>query len=125
MTQIRIFNAVAERGYMDTTRWTRDQLIAQQTVKLIEELGEMAAHVGVYGMSEVNEVLSLVERTGESAKRTLDEEPFENPRVDLDGLRHELADIQVVVFCLASLLDVDVVGDAWTKAVNDISRGVR
>ena len=124
MTQLQIFNAVAERGYMDTTRWTRDQLIARQIIKLIEEIGELADHVSAESQSEVNACLSLMQETGLAARKAFDYSRFEHPMVDLAKLRHELADVQIVIFCLAALLDVDVVGDAWTKAVNDISRGV-
>jgi hypothetical protein len=38
--QQEAYQAVEKRGYLDPEKWTKDQLIVRQILKLAEELGE-------------------------------------------------------------------------------------
>lgn len=73
-----------------------------------------------------------LDEAGYDAKWAFDNYEWTNTTIaDLDQAKKELADIQVVVFCLAEALaemtgrPFDVTRAAFDKATQDIERGVR
>jgi NTP pyrophosphatase (non-canonical NTP hydrolase) len=124
--QEQVYDLVAQRGYR--AQWTTREFIARQVAKLAEELGEAARVVELPGR-----LGNLITATGIIAGYTFDQqgEWYELTNVDVDALQTELADIQVVVFCLAQALtelagdDYNVVRAALAKATTDVLRGKR
>jgi len=125
--QQQVARAVAQRGYRDG--WTAEQFAARQVCKLAEELAELGAH---FRGNHQYTVEVQLEQLGIDAKLAFDEGNWtnaevRNPRAALE----ELADVMVVVFCLAEALGemlnerVDVVALAMAKANTDMVRGVR
>lgn len=120
---------VARRGYREG--WTAEEFLARNIAKLQEELAEASEHVPV---STLNDALRTV---GDFARFVFDNHDKrlwavgEIPAEDLKALRSELADCQVVLFCLAGAVgDIederfDVVSAALSKAIADWKRGVR
>ena len=128
--QERVYACVEMRGYLDPAKWTKDQLIVRQIVKLIEELGEAAQLVEVTPsqrplLSFTNGVLERMQKVGREAKRSFDEQLFDGPNILPDSLRAEITDIQVVLFTVAELLGFDVVEAAQEKAAADVARGLK
>lgn len=113
MTQIQVYNAM--KG-VNTEKWTRPQLILHQVIKLAEGLGKLAGHVSVEKKGEVSVCLSILNDAQISAGEALAQGPFESPQADLESIRRELTNIQISVYCLASLLDIDVMNMAWKEA---------
>jgi NTP pyrophosphatase (non-canonical NTP hydrolase) len=124
--QEEVYQAVKDRGYLDTEEWSRDQLIVRQVVKLIEEVGETGASVTVENeeLGNPGELLCDAVNVGASAKRVFNVSKLNKPYIWTYSLISELADIQVVVFVLAELLGVDIVELARGKACADVDRGV-
>jgi NTP pyrophosphatase (non-canonical NTP hydrolase) len=122
--QEEVYQAVAGRGYLNPEKWSKDQLIARQVVKLAEELGEMAEHVHGEEFSALHGLLTKVIKVGRIAKIVFDRDPFEEVIIDKNDLRGELADVQVVTFVLATLLGIDIDEEAHIKATLDVPRGV-
>jgi NTP pyrophosphatase (non-canonical NTP hydrolase) len=120
--QEEVFKAVAARGYLDEKKWSTDQLIVRQVVKLIEEIGELSHKVETGHADKW--ALLYVELIGKYAKEVFDNGPFKNPSYDKAIMKSELADIQVVVFVLATLLGIDSGEEARIKATKDVPRGV-
>jgi NTP pyrophosphatase (non-canonical NTP hydrolase) len=120
--QEEVYQAVKDRGYLDTEEWSRDQLIVRQVVKLIEEVGELSRKTDT-GHADRWALLYAV-ALGEYAKAMFDNGPFNNPSYDTGILKHELADVQIVVYVLATLLGIDIDEEAHIKATLDVPRGV-
>ena len=127
--QARVAAAVARRGYR--RGWTPVAFFARQVVKLQEELGEvveaMAWRMPIHAAARIlaaADVARLEFRIGHDWPR---EDP---PREVLEKLREELADLQVVVYNMATALgemlgeDVDSGREAAAKAERDVERGV-
>jgi NTP pyrophosphatase (non-canonical NTP hydrolase) len=120
-----IAEMVAQRG--DREGWTPEQFIARQVCKLAEEVGELAQHVDLPGR-----LGPLMVSTGTIARWTFDQD-----QTWQDGgtscaphaLMAELADVQVVVFCLAEELarvtgeDYNVVERALVEVAAGTMRG--
>ena len=118
---------VAQRG--DREGWTPEQFIARQVAKLAEEVGELAQHVDLPGR-----LGPLIASTGTIARWTFDRDEMWCEHGTLctsHALMAELADVQVVVFCLAEELarltgeDYDVVERALVNVAADTMRGKR
>jgi NTP pyrophosphatase (non-canonical NTP hydrolase) len=124
--QEEVYQAVKDRGYLDTEKWSRDQLIVRQVIKLIEEVGETGASVTFENeeLGNPGELLCDAVNVGASAKRIFNVSKLNKSYIWTYSLISELADIQVVVFVLAELLGVDIVELARGKACTDVSRGV-
>ncbi len=126
--QRQVYENVANRGYMDA--WQVGQLIWRQICKLSEELAELAFYAPVQ-----HRWRELQMQTGHCAGVSFDftnmwynkDGPLPYPDEDVrEKMLGELADIQVVVFCLAELLGVEDIGRlAAEKSAADIARGVR
>lgn len=143
--QNAVFEAVAARGYV--TGWTQTEFIHRQLWKLQEELAELFDAAGYNELHDldsseacdaIDEIGGKVEEAGGTA---YDYFTYKNPDLyallpklvmDPKQFGDELADLQVVVFCLAEMLralpglaDFNVVDHALAKARIDIRRGVR
>jgi len=118
--QEEVANAVVARGYLKG--WSRKQFVARQAVKLAEELGELTQYL------RLPAVMSRTLRTlGDLARKVFGDQQLwlTADVINVKAAQQELADIQVVVFCMAQALDFDVVQAALAKATSDIERGVR
>jgi NTP pyrophosphatase (non-canonical NTP hydrolase) len=121
-----VYNAVSERGYRDA--WTGGQFAARQVAKLIEEVGELAKWFDIDGTWR-----NMLRITAASAKRQFDSAwAWDNAGIgQIENAKQELADVQVVVFCLAEVLGevsgepFNVAAAALGKSRGDIDRGVR
>jgi NTP pyrophosphatase (non-canonical NTP hydrolase) len=122
--QEEVYRAVEDRGYLNPEKWSNDQLIIRQIVKLIEELGELSWNTRVRVSDRATYVLMRAENLGKFAKEVFDSGQFIEPMYDKTMLKRELADIQVVVFVLATLLGIDSEEEAWHKATKDVPRGI-
>ena len=132
--QKQVYEQVARRGYREG--WTPEQFAARQVGKLQEELGELAEKVVFFGGYEnpLDEDLQwVIQRAAAKARERFDQEtPWHTAGV-LEDLRDELADCQVVLFCLAEAvnemagetLDFDIARAAIEKAIVDQKRGKR
>jgi NTP pyrophosphatase (non-canonical NTP hydrolase) len=118
---------VAQRG--DRGGWTPEQFIARQVCKLAEEVGELAQLVDLPG-----QLGPLIASTGTIARWTLgQDQTWQDGGTSCapHALMAELADVQVVVFCLAEELarptgeDYDVVEHALVNVAGDTMRGQR
>lgn len=129
--QARVALAVAKRGYR--RGWSGDQFLGRQLAKMMEELGEAGAHLAGCVPFDLMERL---QNLADQAKMYFD---TGNPQDwggylnedDFLSLADELADMQVVLFNMASVLGelagepLDVVKMALEKAERDVARGVR
>lgn len=119
--QTAVAQAVAARGYRDG--WTPEQFLARQFPKLIEELGEASECL------TWDELHNVFQEIGEVCRLMFDDreswEPMQPTITDKKKLGDELADVLVVLFCMADIAGVDVIQAAVNKAVSDVSRGVR
>ena len=116
---------VAQRGYREG--WTPEQFIARQVCKLAEEVGELAQHVDL-----PRRLGPLIVSTGTIARWTFDQTwQDEVTSCAPHALMAALANVQVVVFCLAEDLarltgeDYDVVERALVNVAGDTMRGKR
>ena len=125
-TQETVADLVSERGYREG--WTPAQFIARQVAKLAEELAELACHVRMpVALTRSIALLGLV------ARKCFDDESIwpKSTSCAVWPTQEELADIQVVVFCIAEALGeasnkpFDVSEAALEKARADAIRGVR
>jgi hypothetical protein len=155
--QSEVYNSVVDRGYREG--YSAEQFIARQVAKLQEELWELAQRIDL--PIQVYRTIELAGKTSkewfDKGKFSLDDtscatielagktskEWFDKGKFSLDdtscavwGLQQELADIQVVVFCLAEELSkmqsaqggvkrVDITKLALDKARKDVQRGIR
>jgi len=116
---------VAARGYRDG--WDFEQFVARQLAKLTEELGESLDQIGGLEWWDDLQWLTPGSDAGLKARRVFDDKAaWESVYLkDLDKLRAELADMQVVIFAAAEALGLDVVQAAIDKSAADVVRGVR
>jgi NTP pyrophosphatase (non-canonical NTP hydrolase) len=122
--QEEVYQAVKDRGYLDTERWSRDQLVVRQIVKIGEELGESAEHVSVHRNNNLHQLLLDYADAGKGAKSVFNHGLFDGLSVNKDDMKEEVADIQVVVYVLATLLGIDSGEEARKKATRDAPRGI-
>lgn len=129
--QQRVVGSVCQRGYLDG--WTYAQLAARQICKLQEELAELSACVTPSPFLEGEAFAFNLQKAGAFARRLFDiraEWGYE-PTADIDALKKEAADMQVVLFCLAASIEgltnqpFDIVAAAVEKSTSDEKRGVR
>jgi hypothetical protein len=129
--QSEVYNFVVDRGYREG--YSAEQFIARQVAKLQEELWELAQRVDL-----PIQVYRTIELAGKTSKEWFDKGKFslDDTSCAVWGLQQELADIQVVVFCLAEELSkmqsaqggvkrVDITKLALDKARKDVQRGIR
>lgn len=126
--QSRIAQNVIDRGYAEG--WTPDQMVCRQIAKLVEELGEAVAHLCTMGEFLNHPVAFWADAMDFAARRA--KIHFDSKNTwddvyldDLDALRTELADIQVVLFVAAHFLGFDITQAALDKSNADVKRGVR
>lgn len=128
LPQQLVAEAIRARGYR--AGWTPAQFAARQVTKLTEELSELARYVEVDDLDYVVWLWDLRD-VGELAREAFDNGSWDGVVEDVERVKDELADIQVVVFVLADVLgemsggEFDVVKAAMCKSAKDISRGVR
>lgn len=127
--QRRVRGVVEARGYF--RGWSGRQLALRQAAKLVEETAELGQAVQGYLPPAL---WSLLEGAGSMARWHFERGYWVDVNFDADTLRtmvRELADVQVVVWCLAEVLgellgeQVDIGGVAAAKAEADVERGVR
>ena len=135
--QKQVYENVAARGYMEG--YSDQELAARQIAKLAEELGEAAAHF--FGLPDIG-IKATIPTVGELISFVGDICGYVFDRTDqwkgcgvlpseIENLKSELADIQVVLFCLSQSVarmtgePFDVVQAALDKGKGDIERGVR
>jgi hypothetical protein len=129
--QSEVYNSVVDRGYREG--YSAEQFIARQVAKLQEELWELAQRIDL-----PIQVYRTIELAGKTSKEWFDKGKFslDDTSCAVWGLQQELADIQVVVFCLAEELSkmqsaqggvkrVDITKLALDKARKDVQRGIR
>ena len=125
-----VYSAVEDRGYVKG--WSLKVFFIRQVVKLVEEIAELCSHVRYEG--PVDELLLDVMKLGLRAHRLFDDKSLwdrEMAIVVADSLCEELADAQVVLFCAAETFsrmeneEFDIIKSAASKAIGDITRGVR
>ncbi len=127
--QTEVAQHVKDRGYRDG--WTLEQFILRNVAKLQEELAEVSQTVVAPGPWLLDEAIL---RAGETARLTFDNKKVWRSDIDVldvEALRGELADCQVVLLNLASAVEelserhFDVVLEAVRKSKADVERGVR
>lgn len=129
--QSEVYNSVVDRGYREG--YSAEQFIARQVAKLQEELWGLAQRIDL-----PIQVYRTIELAGKTSKEWFDKGKFslDDTSCAVWGLQQELADIQVVVFCLAEELSkmqsaqggvkrVDITKLALDKARKDVQRGIR
>lgn len=121
--QLAVAQAVAARGYR--TGWSKSEFVIRQVEKLIEEVAEIAGEVPLAPDLDVE-----IGVAGERARNIFTRQkpgfsPGEPDEEQVAAVQKELADLQVVIFCLADELGFDVQQAAFDKATKDIQRGVR
>lgn len=130
--QDEVAAAVTERGYR--AGWTAGQFAARQIAKLQEELGELAELTATDAFYLKPWWLPHVREAARKCKWAFDsaEHWWKHAIIaDVERAKEELADLQVVIFCLADALGeisgepYDVVQAAVEKAQEDVERGVR
>lgn len=129
--QKRVYQAVEERGYR--RGWDTGQFAARQVLKLGEELSELAAHF-FFPRTDFYSANQEFDKTGWLCKKIFDrgERLLGIRGANKEELiKSELADMQVIIFCLAEVLkqmtgeDFSVIDAALEKSQADIKRGVR
>jgi len=133
--QEQVAEAVAARGYREG--WTAEQFAARQVAKLAEELGELQCVFFLSGKRNWggDSLEHAIDDVGAFASERFNDRHDWNDARPVPGAlataRAELADIQVVVFALASALSeidgepFDVMQAALDKATADVERGRR
>ena len=152
-TQRRIYEAVKARGYRDA--WTPEQFIARNVAKMLEELTEFAEPIRLVdvdeerlpsyvGLDELGNPSNLdfpLDRLGLLAGLLFDDAVLweksgitayeDTPGYWHGVMREELADMFVVLSCMAEALSeitgepVNLADLALAKAERDVERGVR
>jgi len=124
----------AQRKVYEAVESSRKQLTAQQfatrqAVKLVEELSELSAGMGTSLPYEMRRKLMLI---GLPAREEFDHLGYSLHasawgQYEIQKIKDELADIQVVVFCLAQALEeldgtpFDIIQEAMDKSTSDIA----
>ena len=123
--QDEVVKAVGARGYREG--YTDDQFAARQVAKLCEELYELSVSIRQFGNGVPSNWELCLEEAGYMAQQDFDDDKAWDLAEILFPVAaaSELADMQVVLFCLADVLDEDVVELAREKAARDVERGVR
>ena len=129
--QATVYQNCVKRGYRKG--WTAEQFLARQILKMQEELGESSQYFALNSIA----IFSSIAHTGKRAQKKFDDgryglfgEDFAHPSV-VDGFKKELADMQVVLFQMAAMVEeiegepFSVVEAALKKSGKDIERGVR
>jgi len=132
--QALVAASIEARGYREG--WDPQEFAARQCCKLMEELAELLKAVCDKGPTSYHVWAFFLSEGGRLARGA-----FDGPRelwwkddqvqVDAPQAMKELADLQVVVFCLAQVLGelagqpFDIVRAAIEKAETDVGRGVR
>lgn len=119
--QVAIAHNVRDRGYWDGLEY--ENLACRHIAKLVEEIAEAAELLDgrfAYWRDHITESAKL-------ARNVFDRrELWESYTItDLDKFKTELADIQVVLFSLATVLEFDVIQAALEKSCADVGRGIR
>lgn len=123
--------AVERRGYRDG--WREESFLARQVAKFVEELGELMMLIYPRGRDFLPKWKEDLLISATRARLAFDDvEDWERAEVgDLEAIKGELADLQVVLFCAAQAVGelcgdgFDVVEAARQKALGDVERGVR
>jgi len=126
--QREVYENIVRRGYRKG--WNANQFAARQVCKLVEELGELASALSFTYNYHWH---SMVKKVGIAARFAFDHDTgaIGEIGIEVEQAKSELADLQVVVFCLAAALaeldgqPFDVVAAAVAKSASDIERGVR
>jgi NTP pyrophosphatase (non-canonical NTP hydrolase) len=126
-----VYGHVVDRGY--TKGWTPKQFLARNIHKLQEELAEASDLVDNH-----NDFAWLsterIQSAGKACRTMFKEGRYDDDIItvhNIDDLKSELADVQVVLYCLAQAVEqitgeeFDVALEAVRKSAKDISRGVR
>lgn len=124
-----VYSAVEDRGY--TKGWTDEQFAARQMAKLIEEMGELSelakSQFGVPPAYALH-----LHGAAVLARDIFDKGDWGGAVItSVEKAKEELADIQVVLFCMAEAIsrmeneEFDIIKSAVSKAIGDITRGVR
>jgi NTP pyrophosphatase (non-canonical NTP hydrolase) len=131
--QETVYANIVARGYAEG--WTDEQFAARQLAKLTEEVGELGDWIAQDTWEEMSPGLKRAHTlywARHFAKQEFDSGNWKNARVtNIEQSKVELADIQVVVFCLAQVLaqlsgePFDVIAAAVEKSGKDVKRGVR
>ena len=130
--QARVAKATAKRGYR--AGWTATQFLARQLAKIVEELGEVGAHLVGLVPSQFMYHLQDAADIGKyifDARLPTDWGDWPMTEEAMDKLAGELADVQVVLCNMAAALEelrgepVDLMKLAVEKAEADVKRGVR
>ncbi len=129
--QRAVYRAVEKRGYR--AGFNVEQFFARQIMKLTEELAELALLVD--WDEDTRGFLTLLIYAGKEARRCFDMDMPRRQRllhhVNLEDAKKEIADLQVVVYCLAEALSermgepVDAERLALQKSRADVPRGKR
>lgn len=125
-TQSRIYDAVRQRGYVDT--WARQELAVRQLLKRAEELSEQAELC--YMPAAQVPYFSFVLLLGRAAKyaRQIFDDPISCRGAEIispEEFVTEAADQLVTLAVEAEALGVDYGAMALAKAEADVERGVR
>lgn len=129
--QQAVYKNIEKRGYYNS--FLPDQLLARHIAKLQEEASEAAVtlmdnDLHAWPFDIQHRILKDVARLNfDKGDWALYELPGS---FDIETLKNELADVQVVLFSIAELINqhhtpFDVVAAAEAKSAADISRGVR
>ena len=130
--QEEVYQLVAvDRGYHEG--YTSEQFAARQVAKLVEEVAELAMEVQQIENSRVLVTWeNRIREAGKLARRYFDWGMWKSSRViDPKAALDELADIQVIVYCMSEALnrmlgqEIDISQRALDKARSDVERGVR
>ena len=126
--QQEVYKNVSKRGYRK--KWTVGQFILRNAWKMCEELFEFS--LGLPGVHGGFNWLRSLEYTAGGCKDLFDNAQLNTVVIaDTQHMKEELADMQVVLFCIASAIaeidgeNFDVVDAAVRKSQADIDRGVR
>jgi NTP pyrophosphatase (non-canonical NTP hydrolase) len=142
-TQQFVHSAVVARGYHKD--WLEREFVVRQILKLSEELVEVLSGITLLRQEMLHlDVRSKIEPiwmesirdTGELCRKMFDVDrsawDLVKIELDLDTLRDELADMQVVIYALAEEINLmdsshpyDVETAAREKSIDDIPRGIR
>jgi NTP pyrophosphatase (non-canonical NTP hydrolase) len=125
-----VYGHVEARGY--TKGWTPEQFLVRNLFKIMEEVAEVTNHLSAQYYPAEDAIASAGARCREIFKEMpRDQEVWINNTDDYEHLKKELADVQVVLYCMASALEqitgkpFDLDLEAVRKASSDVSRGVR
>jgi len=129
--QLVVYGHVVDRGY--TEGWTPKQFLARNIHKLQEELAEASElidnHSDFAWLST-----ECIRSAGKACRNSFKYGRYDDDIItvhDIDALKSELADLQVVLYCMAQAVEqitgeeFDIALEAVRKSAKDVSRGVR